>query len=848
VVSAKKTTNMQLQNTDRRIGSHGENGNHIQQCQQKLFRRASSLSSSSLFSFRGIVFITQALLFFHVLLVDGSEPTGEPPRLRKDNQEQRTSSNTEGTELRFVRREIMLEEVLFYNDIFATDDEPIPTVRSAIIPGEDPSASDASDDGIFDLIENSTNDDSEDDFFIYPYNVTEDDDLFDNTTLESEQPSGVPSTSPSAITFPPVPDLDDSEDSLDLLGNTPTSQPTDDIDGKIDPPTDAPGLLVLTGPPTLGPPIAAPTGIPTRSPTFPPTGDPTRSPTFPPTSAPTKKPTPGPTQPPTEVPTRNPTFTPTHTPTRIPTPIPTRTPTRTPTPIPTPIPTGPPSPIPTGRPTMRPTSAPTSKPTSKPSFRPTFQPTSSPTFNPTKEPSNEPSFTPTQEPTITRSQNPTPTGSFEPTISKFPSVSPSISHQPTGYPTDSPSATPTIAPTIRQQEREVSGEMNLFPLSDRIFGRDAVNWREVTESFLEKFLESVEEDLRMYDAVVTANIERQFQEANSETLVDSLVIEFILFIDYRSNVDDIDFDQLVWSAFSTPEKQGEYILDLQGRSSIFDPVKDLEVVVEGFVPSPTQAPGPDTDESVGIAVIAGASVGGVALIILIALLVLRRRSGKSVEERGVTETQATPSTPKNLKVSTEILVEPQDDVSTLGDPMFGQGGMMMGGIEGDEMTATVGDDYDYTRHYRNARGPLSLSGTANTRDRATSEEMSKMSSAQSMTMSKLGKMGDNIFADDSSFEEQFKDPDERLDVVAPAGKLGMVIDTPNGSIPVVHAIKDTSVLVDQVRVGDRLLSVDGEDCTGMTAMQVSKLISLKSEKPARVLVFARSSTRTNPAQ
>ena len=122
----------------------------------------------------------------------------------------------------------------------------------------------------------------------------------------------------------------------------------------------------------------------------------------------------------------------------------------------------------------------------------------------------------------------------------------------------------------------------------------------------------------------------------------------------------------------------------------------------------------------------------------------------------------------------------------------------------------------------------------------SSEDMSKMSSQQSLSFSKIGKMGDNIFADDSSFEEQFIDPEERFDVVAPAGKLGMVIDTPNGGIPVVHAIKDTSVLIDSVRVGDRLLSVDGEDCIGMTAMQVSKLISLKSNKPARVLVFART--------
>jgi C-terminal processing protease CtpA/Prc len=123
-----------------------------------------------------------------------------------------------------------------------------------------------------------------------------------------------------------------------------------------------------------------------------------------------------------------------------------------------------------------------------------------------------------------------------------------------------------------------------------------------------------------------------------------------------------------------------------------------------------------------------------------------------------------------------------------------------------------------------------------------------MSSSNSAAMSKIGRMGDNLFADDASFEQQFADPDERFDVVAPSGKLGMVIDTPNGGVPVVHAIKETSVLAEQVRVGDRLLSVDGEDCTGMTAMQVSKLISLKSEKPARVLIFARSTANTSPPQ
>ena len=153
------------------------------------------------------------------------------------------------------------------------------------------------------------------------------------------------------------------------------------------------------------------------------------------------------------------------------------------------------------------------------------------------------------------------------------------------------------------------------------------------------------------------------------------------------------------------------------------------------------------------------------------------------------------------------------------------------------------------KHYRNIRDPMSITGaTANSRDRMFSEEMSKVSSAQSASISKLDKIQDNLFADDASFEEQFLHSEERFDVVAPPGKLGMVIDTPNGGNPIVHVIKDTSVLADQVRVGDRLLSVDGEDCTVMTAMQVSKLISLKSEKPARVLVFSRPAGYVSQSQ
>jgi C-terminal processing protease CtpA/Prc len=90
-------------------------------------------------------------------------------------------------------------------------------------------------------------------------------------------------------------------------------------------------------------------------------------------------------------------------------------------------------------------------------------------------------------------------------------------------------------------------------------------------------------------------------------------------------------------------------------------------------------------------------------------------------------------------------------------------------------------------------------------------------------------------------------PREQVIVVeAPAGKLGVVIDTPDDGAPVVHAVKDTSVIADQIRVGDKLIKVDDEDVRSMTAIKVSKLISKKSANPVRRLTIVRTSQAGNP--
>mmetsp|Transcript_11478 Transcript_11478/g.17543 ORF Transcript_11478/g.17543 Transcript_11478/m.17543 type:complete len:298 (-) Transcript_11478:173-1066(-) len=84
-----------------------------------------------------------------------------------------------------------------------------------------------------------------------------------------------------------------------------------------------------------------------------------------------------------------------------------------------------------------------------------------------------------------------------------------------------------------------------------------------------------------------------------------------------------------------------------------------------------------------------------------------------------------------------------------------------------------------------------------------------------------------------------------MTIHAPTGKLGVVIDTPTSSqngttMPIVHAVKDSSPLAKKIQVGDKLIMVDEEDVTSLTALQVSKLLARKSGQSVRKLTIVRT--------
>jgi C-terminal processing protease CtpA/Prc len=171
---------------------------------------------------------------------------------------------------------------------------------------------------------------------------------------------------------------------------------------------------------------------------------------------------------------------------------------------------------------------------------------------------------------------------------------------------------------------------------------------------------------------------------------------------------------------------------------------------------------------------------------------------------------------------------------------------MMTGTVKDDATASVHEDFDFDNNrYK-------------TEENNTYDPSFSLASTMFSSQTALERLGAMLFNDDKSLDQQFLD--DRMnnettgapaaaaakrtrispfEVRAPPGLLGMVVDSlPNGGPPIVRAIQPNSVLEGKVRIGDRLLSVNNKDVTGLTAKDVSNLISFKQNEE-RLLKFVR---------
>lgn len=224
-------------------------------------------------------------------------------------------------------------------------------------------------------------------------------------------------------------------------------------------------------------------------------------------------------------------------------------------------------------------------------------------------------------------------------------------------------------------------------------GTPAIVWERVTRQFITAQIGAMDVDPELFEVTVDADIRTQVppREAgggrmlqNTRFANNSLIIEFNVAISYRSTGNEHDLDELVFSAWDAPDEKAAYVNRLKAQSSYYGAIEEVNVEVEGFIPK-TPDPKDPEDEGLGIAAIAGGAGGAVLLILICGFLYVRNQNQKE-EEAQYDRSKATSA--GGPRIAAEIQVETQDEVSTLGDPMFAPGGMLIGSLEKDEGTAT----------------------------------------------------------------------------------------------------------------------------------------------------------------
>lgn len=302
--------------------------------------------------------------------------------------------------------------------------------------------------------------------------------------------------------------------------------------------------------------------------------------------------------------------------------------------------------------------------------------------------------------------------------------------------------------------------------------------------------------------VEVGNVTREFDAG--------LVLLFDVKVAIRSALNEHFLNRYVAGPFDSTKEQDDFIFYLKGSGCPeYSNLTDVRFVLPPQ-PNFVQSDDRSTAES---GLIAGlvAAVSAAAILVGVFLFARHRRdsSPRAMEEQ-VTE-DAVPSR-EGVDVVSEVGIRTAQDVSTLGDPLP-RGASHAGG---DASTAdSVSLDYDYQKAYMQA-DPSTVSG-------------SRSGDGESLSQ---------LLVDDDTLDAQYQ-TDQRVEVDAPAGVLGLVLETNVDGIPVVHAIKPNSVLAGNVLIGDRLLSVDGHDVSVMLASDVSKLIASKKDQSVRKFVFSR---------
>jgi hypothetical protein len=311
------------------------------------------------------------------------------------------------------------------------------------------------------------------------------------------------------------------------------------------------------------------------------------------------------------------------------------------------------------------------------------------------------------------------------------------------------------------------------------------------------------------------NLMLSFTRARFQEEDRNLNILFGISINIRSKREEMDhnINEYIEGAFSTDKDISQYLDTLKGRDSAFSTATRLNV----RLPPSTTTPSGDSGPPKGL--IGGLSAAGVVIVVIGGFVLFYRRKRRKDDPVQDIPHRTNGRDHDRHDIVSVIDLDQGDDLSTLGDPIPAHLRMSAQDLEQPSVADTVSLWYDFKREYPRNRGGPSLA-----------EASSSLGDSNNSNLL--------VAKDDETLEDHYF-ADDRFEVEAPAGKLGLVLDTLAGCAPTIHAIKITSPLSTLVQQGDRLWSVDGEDVTVMLASDVLRLIASKEGNAVRRFVFTR---------
>lgn len=396
---------------------------------------------------------------------------------------------------------------------------------------------------------------------------------------------------------------------------------------------------------------------------------------------------------------------------------------------------------------------------------------------------------------------------------------------------------PSVAPTLSFEYEKQSLRVNGVRLNFQRQARRLQNLNDTTcyEEWDGKVRERIESEVK--NIIPTfETLQVLLLNVSKSSEVNLLSYIFDVLIEIRSPVKDHGVRRYLEGPFDTEIEKKSFTDSLRSTGCAeFTGITSMEIIV----PTSEQRSTERGMSTVGL--IAGLALATASIVLIGAAFIyvrIRNKGGMyddSVDNEGSKVAALDDSNnPKDcFEYASEIGgVNTNTDISTLGDPIP-PGGNQHNDGDGDQSTiGSVTMEYDFKKAFMDAQSVTdsqlgdSVDGSPRRSGVATLDDPSLTS--------------DIITTTDDHYGSPFGG-DEQFDVVAPAGLLGLILESnPEDGRPTVNIIKPTSVLANVVHIGDRVVSVDGQNVSTMRASDVSRLIASKKDN-ARVLVFVRPS-------